>query len=82
MSQHFSKSRSRVTSNRELAQPTTSAYQTITAQIVEALKRGVCLGESLGGDAISCRATPSANGRTTASTCFYSPLRRSGIIAG
>ncbi len=41
MSQHFSKSRSRVTSNRELAQPTTSAYQTITAQIVEALKRGV-----------------------------------------
>ncbi|MGD9729929.1 MAG: ArdC family protein [Nitrospira sp.] len=41
MSQHFSKSRSRVTSNREPAQPTTSAYQTITARIVEALKRGV-----------------------------------------
>lgn len=41
MSQHFSKPRSRATPNRELAQPTTSAYQTITARIVEALKRGV-----------------------------------------
>jgi antirestriction protein ArdC len=41
MSQHFSKSRSRAVSNREIAQPTTSAYQTITARIVEALKRGV-----------------------------------------
>ena len=41
MSQHFSKPRSRATPNREFAQPTTSAYQTITSRIVEALKRGV-----------------------------------------